>query len=197
VGTGTISHEGHLRPEHGGTNGSRAPNHVHKPPRSGKLAEETTSTQSEQQLVVFDLAQEAYGVDIGTVREIIRMQDVTSVPHRPDYVSGVINLRGRITPVVDLRKRFDLADLEISRDSRIVVVDIDGDDIGMIVDAVTEVLRISTTQIEPPSTMIAAGGSDYIVGIAKLEERLVLLLDLERVLTQVKGEAGVELLPAA
>jgi len=161
------------------------------------LAEETTSTQSEQQLVVFDLAQEAYGVDIGTVREIIRMQDVTSVPHRPDYVSGVINLRGRITPVVDLRKRFDLADLEISRDSRIVVVDIDGDDIGMIVDAVTEVLRISTTQIEPPSTMIAAGGSDYIVGIAKLEERLVLLLDLERVLTQVKGEAGVELLPAA
>ncbi len=161
------------------------------------MAEETTSTQSEQQLVVFDLAQEAYGVDIGTVREIIRMQDVTSVPHRPDYVSGVINLRGRITPVVDLRKRFDLADLEISRDSRIVVVDIDGDDIGMIVDAVTEVLRISTTQIEPPSTMIAAGGSDYIVGIAKLEERLVLLLDLERVLTQVKGEAGVELLPAA
>lgn len=152
------------------------------------MAEETTNnTQAEQQLVVFDLAQEAYGVDIGTVREIIRMQDVTSVPHRPDYVSGVINLRGRITPVVDLRKRFDLADLEISRDSRIVVVDIDGDDIGMIVDAVTEVLRISTSQIEPPSTMIAAGGSDYIVGIAKLEERLVLLLDLERVLTTARG----------
>ncbi len=161
------------------------------------MAEETTTTQSEQQLVVFDLAQEAYGVDIGTVREIIRMQDVTSVPHRPDYVSGVINLRGRITPVVDLRKRFDLSDLEITRDSRIVVVDIQGDDIGMIVDAVTEVLRISTTQIEPPSTMIAAGGSDYIVGIAKLEERLVLLLDLERVLTTAMGEAPVELLPAA
>jgi len=162
------------------------------------LAEDTTNTQSEQQLVVFDLAQEAYGVDIGTVREIIRMQDVTSVPHRPDYVSGVINLRGRITPVVDLRKRFDLSEQEITRDSRIVVVDIDGDDIGMIVDAVTEVLRISTTQIEPPSTMIAAGGSDYIVGIAKMEERLVLLLDLERVLTSGQpAEAGVELLQAA
>ncbi len=162
------------------------------------MAEDTTNTQSEQQLVVFDLAQEAYGVDIGTVREIIRMQDVTSVPHRPDYVSGVINLRGRITPVVDLRKRFDLSEQEITRDSRIVVVDIDGDDIGMIVDAVTEVLRISTTQIEPPSTMIAAGGSDYIVGIAKMEERLVLLLDLERVLTSGQpAEAGVELLQAA
>ena len=163
------------------------------------MAEESTNNaQSEQQLVVFDLAQEAYGVDIGTVREIIRMQDVTSVPHRPDYVSGVINLRGRITPVVDLRKRFDLADLEITRESRIVVVDIDGDDIGMIVDAVTEVLRISTSQIEPPSAMIAAGGSDYIVGIAKLEERLVLLLDLERVLTTaLGGEAPIELQAAA
>jgi purine-binding chemotaxis protein CheW len=162
------------------------------------LAEETTNTQSEQQLVVFDLAHEVYGVDIGTVREIIRMQDVTSVPHRPDYVSGVINLRGRITPVVDLRKRFDLAEQEITRDSRIVVVDIDGDDIGMIVDAVTEVLRISTAQIEPPSTMIAAGGSDYIVGIAKLEERLVLMLDLERVLTTAQsGDTPVELLQAA
>ena len=163
------------------------------------MAEEITNTQTEQQLVVFDLAHEASGVDIGTGREIIRMQDVTSVPYRPDYVSGVINLRGRITPVVDLRKRFELAQQEITRDSRIVVVDIDGDDIGMIVDAVTEVLRISTTQIHrPPSTMSAAGGSDYIVGIAKLEERLVLLLDLERVLTTaINGEVGVELLQAA
>ncbi|MBT4513966.1 MAG: chemotaxis protein CheW [Chloroflexi bacterium] len=198
MGTGTNSHQGHLRPSHGGTNGPATPNTVHKPPRSGKLAEEiTNNTQAEQQLVVFDLAQEAYGVDIGAVREIIRMQDVTSVPHRGDYVSGVINLRGRITPVMNLRKRFDLAEHEITRDSRIVVVDIDGDDIGMIVDAVTEVLRISTSQIEPPSTMIAAGGSDYTVGIAKLEERLVLLLDLERVLTTaISGEAVVEL-PAA
>lgn len=161
------------------------------------MAETTTTLASEQQLVVFDLAHEAYGVDIGTVREIIRMQDVTSVPHRPDYVSGVINLRGRITPVVDLRKRFALPETEITRESRIVVVDIDGQDIGMIVDAVTEVLRISTDQIEPPSNMIAAGGSDYIVGIAKLEAQLVLLLDLERVLTSVPIEGAQELLAAA
>ena len=161
------------------------------------MAETNTKARAEQQLVVFDLAQEAYGVDIGTVRELIRMQDVTSVPHRPDYVSGVINLRGRITPVVDLRKRFDLPQTEITRDSRIVVVDIDGEDIGMIVDAVTEVLRISADQIEPPSNMIAAGGSDYIVGIAKLESQLVLLLDLERVLTTVSAEGSPELLAAA
>ncbi len=161
------------------------------------MAENSTNSSTEQQLVVFDLAHEAYGVDIGTVREIIRMQDVTSVPHRPDYVSGVINLRGRITPVVDLRKRFNLPETEISRESRIVVVDIDGQDIGMIVDAVTEVLRISSDQIEPPSNMIAAGGSDYIVGIAKLESQLVLLLDLERVLTSAQTESSPELLAAA
>ena len=161
------------------------------------MAENSTNSSTEQQLVVFDLAHEAYGVDIGTVREIIRMQDVTSVPHRPDYVSGVINLRGRITPVVDLRKRFNLPETEISRENRIVVVDIDGQDIGMIVDAVTEVLRISSDQIEPPSNMIAAGGSDYIVGIAKLESQLVLLLDLERVLTSAQTESSPELLTAA
>ena len=161
------------------------------------MAENSTNSSTEQQLVVFDLAHEAYGVDIGTVREIIRMQDVTSVPHRPDYVSGVINLRRRITPVVDLRKRFNLPETEISRESRIVVVDIDGQDIGMIVDAVTEVLRISSDQIEPPSNMIAAGGSDYIVGIAKLESQLVLLLDLERVLTSAQTESSPELLAAA
>ena len=161
------------------------------------MAENSTNSSTEQQLVVFDLAHEAYGVDIGTVREIIRMQDVTSVPRRPDYVSGVINLRGRITPVVDLRKRFNLPETEISRESRIVVVDIDGQDIGMIVDAVTEVLRISSDQIEPPSNMIAAGGSDYIVGIAKLESQLVLLLDLERVLTSAQTESSPELLAAA
>lgn len=161
------------------------------------MAETNTKARAEQQLVVFDLAEEAYGVDIGTVREIIRMQDVTSVPHRPDYVSGVINLRGRITPVVDLRKRFDLPQAETTRDSRIVVVDIDGEDIGMIVDAVTEVLRISSDQIEPPSNMIAAGGSDYIVGIVKLESQLVLLLDLERVLTTAYAEGSPELLAAA
>ena len=160
------------------------------------MAENSTNSSTEQQLVMFDLAHEAYGVDIGTVREIIRMQDVTSVPHRPDYVSGVINLRGRITPVVDLRKRFNLPETEISRESRIVVVDIDGQDIGMIVDAVTEVLRISADQIEPPSNMIAAGGSDYIVGIAKLESQLVLLLDLERVLTSAQTESSPELLAA-
>ncbi len=98
---------------------------------------------AERQLVVFDLANEVYGINIGTVREIIRMQTVTFVPDAPEFVKGVINLRGRVIPVVDLRKRFGLPVTEPTPESRVLVVDIAGNDIGVIVDAVTEVQRIA------------------------------------------------------
>ncbi len=108
----------------------------------------------EQQLVVLDLAQETYGVDINTVREIIQMQEITKVPKTLDFVEGIINLRGKVIPVVDLRKRFGLPITEQNKDSRIVVVDIDGQSIGIVVDGVSEVLRISNDAVEPPSSMI-------------------------------------------
>jgi len=136
---------------------------------------------AERQLVVFDLAGEVYGVNIGTVREIIRMQDITHVPNAPDYVEGVINLRSRIIPIVDLRKRFGVTTKEITSESRIVVVDIAGEDIGMMVDAVREVLRISETSIEQASAIVTTSDSYYIQGIAKLGERLLILLDLDKV----------------
>lgn len=138
--------------------------------------------EAERQLVVFDLAGEAYGVNIGTVREIIRMQAVTHVPETPDFVEGVINLRGRVIPVVDLRKRFALATSEHTSDSRIVVVDIAGHDIGVIVDAVTEVLRVAGSSIESASALITTEDSYYMDGIAKIGDRLLILLDLDRVL---------------
>ena len=138
----------------------------------------------EKQLVVFDLSSEAYGVDIETVREIIRLQDITRVPKTPEFVEGVINLRGKVIPVLDLRKRFSLEVGEQSDENRIVVVDIRGQDIGMVVDAVTEVLRIPANSVEPPSSVIITADSDYLLGIAKLEERLIILLDLERVLSE-------------
>ena len=145
----------------------------------------TENTTLEEQLVVFDLASEAYGVDIGAVREIIRMQDITKVPRTPDFVEGVINLRGKVIPVVDLRKRFDLPVPEKqSKDNRIVVVDIGGQDIGVMVDAVTEVLRIATDSVAPPSSVITGTDSDYLLGIVKLESRLIILLDLEKVLSE-------------
>ena len=148
------------------------------------MAEEKNIAGEERQLVVFDLAHEAYGVDIMAVQSIIRMQAITKVPRTMHYVEGVINLRGTVIPVVDLRKRFGLVVTDETKDSRIVVVDINGQEVGMIVDAVTEVLRVSGDAIEPPSSVIAGADSAYLLGIAKLEDKLVILLDLDQVFTQ-------------
>lgn len=142
-----------------------------------------TTQQDEQQLVVFDLADEGYGVDISAVREIIRLQEITHVPRTPEFVEGVINLRGKVIPVIDLRKRFGLAVEAESQDNRIVVVDIGDQDIGVVVDAVTEVLRIPTDSVEPPASVITTADSDYLLGIAKLDSRLIILLDLQKVLS--------------
>ena len=147
------------------------------------MAEETNILTEETQLVVFDLAAEYYGVDINDVREIMRMQVITRVPGAPSFVEGVINLRGRVVPVVDLRKRLRLTIGEQTKESRIVVVDIGGRNVGVMVDAVTEVLRIPLSSVEPPSSMIANVNSDYLKGIAKLEAKLIILLDLNKVLS--------------
>ena len=145
---------------------------------------------SEKQLVVFDLAEEAYGVDISSVLEIIRMQDITQVPRTPEFVEGVINLRGKVIPVVDLRKRFDFEVEEATKDTRIVVVDISGQDIGVVVDAVNEVLRVSADAVEPPSSVITTADSEYLLGIVKLASRLIILLDLEQALSTIDS-AGI------
>ena len=151
--------------------------------------EEDKQQQSEKQLVVFDLANEVYGMDIGVVLEIIRMQEITKVPRTPEFVEGIINLRGKIIPVVDLRKRFSLPVTDETADNRIVVVDIDGQGIGMVVDAVAEVIRISTGSIEPPSEAITTQESDYLLGIAKLEDRLIILLDMNKLLMNEERQA--------
>ena len=147
-------------------------------------------SQAERQLVVFSLNTELYGVDINVVREIIRLQKLTNIPQTPSYVEGVINLRGSVTPVIDLRKRLDLQVRDATTDTRIVVVDVRNQNIGIIVDQVTEVLRISSDAIEPTSAIVTATDSDYILGIAKLEDRLIILLDLESALCQDALETG-------
>ena len=140
---------------------------------------------AEKQLVVFDLAGEHYGVDISTVREIIQMQTVTRVPGSASFVEGMINLRGIVIPVVDLRKRFGLDSAEHDKDTRIMVMHCKGQDIGMIVDSVTEVLRIQSDSIEPPSSVVTSSDSDseYLLGTAKLTDRLIILLDTDRLLS--------------
>ncbi len=137
-----------------------------------------------EQLVVFDLAHEFYGVDIGAVNTIIRMQEITKIPRTPEFVEGVINLRGSIVPVIDLRKRFGLPVSDATKSSRIVVVEAGGQMIGMVVDAVAETLRLSADMIEPPSPVVVNVDSAYVRGVGKQENRLVILIDLEKVLTE-------------
>ncbi len=137
----------------------------------------------ENQLVVFMLAKEHYGVRIAVVESIIKLQPITAVPCSPSFVEGVTNLRGRVLPVIDLRKRFGLPAEESTKDTRIVVVEMNGTLVGMIVDAVSEVLRVPAESVESPSPIITTVDSAFITGIAKVGERLIVLLDLEKVLS--------------
>ena len=138
----------------------------------------------EQQLVVFELAKEHYGVDIAHVESIVKMQAITVVPHAPAFVQGVTNLRGTVLPVIDLRQRFGMSLEGTTKDSRIVVVNMNGTKVGMVVDAVSEVLRIPSEAVEPPPPMVVSSiDAAFITGIAKLEDRLVILLDLAKMLS--------------
>ena len=145
----------------------------------------------ERQLVVFELADEMYGVDIDTVEGIIKMQAITKVPQAPGFVEGVTNLRGSVLPVMDLRRRFKLsaAAASLQNSMRIVVVALEGLKIGMVVDAVSEVLRISDDTVEPPPPLVTSVDSAFITGIAKVAERLIILLDLGKVLSSVEVDA--------
>ncbi|MFQ5500137.1 MAG: chemotaxis protein CheW [Candidatus Zixiibacteriota bacterium] len=134
------------------------------------------------QLVSFNIGSEEFGVDILKVQEINRMVEITKVPQAPSYVEGVINLRGKVIPIVDLRKRFNLEIKEYDKNTRIVVVDISGNIMGMVVDSVSEVLRLPASTIEPPPEIVTGINSEYIKGVAKLEDRLLIFLDLSMVI---------------
>ena len=142
----------------------------------------------ELQLVVFMIGNEEYGVEISEVQEINRMIEITRIPRAPKFVEGVINLRGKVIPVIDLRKRFGMDKKEYDKNSRIIVVEIDEKMVGMIVDAVTEVLRITSDNIEPPPPIVAGIGSEYLRGVGKLNDRMLILLDLAKVFTETEKE---------
>lgn len=139
------------------------------------------ATDEVLQLVSFTLGDEEFGVDILKVQEINRMVTVTSVPNAPLFVDGVINLRGKVIPIIDLRTRFGMPRKEHDKNTRIIVVELDGKVIGFVVDAVSEVLRIPRSVTEPPPSVVSGVNADYIVAVGKLEDRLLILLDLEKV----------------
>ncbi|HHY60068.1 MAG TPA: chemotaxis protein CheW [Clostridia bacterium] len=149
-----------------------------------------TAAPMEEQLVVFQLGNETYGIEISVVHEIIRMQSITKVPRTPEFVEGVINLRGRIIPVIDLHKRFGLPVEEETTHSRIIVVEVKGVTVGMIVDSVSEVLRLPTANIAPPPPAIVGGiETEYLRGVGKWQDKLIILLDLDRVLNKSEQNA--------
>ena len=134
------------------------------------------------QMVSFVLNEEEFGVDILKVQEIIRIVELTRVPNAPHFVEGVINLRGRIVPVIDLRKRFGLPQNEFDKNSRIVIGAVNNLVVGFLVDKVKEVLRVPKAVIEPPPEITSTIHTDYIIGVAKLDDRLLIVLDLEKIL---------------
>lgn len=137
---------------------------------------------TEMKVIVFQLNHEEYGVDIMQVRSIEKMLPITRVPRAPGFVKGVINLRGVVTPVVDLRKRFSFSELEETEETRIIIVHVDGTEVGLIVDGASDVIDITEEKIEPPSDLVGGVKAEYLRGVANLEDRLLIMLNLKKVL---------------
>lgn len=135
------------------------------------------------QLVSFHVGGEEFGLDILRVQEIIRIQPLTRVPNSPDFVDGVINLRGKVIPVIALRKRFGLPEQAHDKQTRIVVTEVSGNVLGFIVDSVSEVLRIPADTVEPPPRL-GKVEREYVSGVGKLDDRLLILLDVDRLMSE-------------
>lgn len=134
------------------------------------------------ELLGFLLADEEYAIDILEVKEIVRLQPITAVPRSPDWIRGIVTLRGVIVPIFDLRRRLGLAETEQGADARIVVAHRGDELAGLVVDRITEVVRVPAERIEPPPQTIGVSEAEYLRGVVRFEERLVILLNLARVL---------------
>jgi purine-binding chemotaxis protein CheW len=141
------------------------------------------------QVVVARLIDEDYGIPILQVQEIINMPDITRIPNMPDFIEGMINLRGKIVPILDLHKRFKLEATKRTDSTRVVVTMLDNQLVGFVVDSVSEVLRLSEDIIEPVPPAILKIGAEYLSGVAKFNSRLIILLSLERILTDIEKQS--------
>ena len=135
------------------------------------------------QLVTFGIGDEEFGVDILRVQEIIRTMEITKVPRAQDFVEGVINLRGKVIPIIDLRRRFGLPSRKHDKHTRIIVIELYDIIVGFVVDSVSEVLRIPASTVEPPPPVVSGVEAEYIRGVGKLQDRLLILIDLDRLLS--------------
>lgn len=142
----------------------------------------------DMQVVIFKLGQEDYGLPIEKVQEINRMVSITKLPNTPDFMEGIIDLRGKVIPVMDLRKRFGFSLAERSEESRIMVTDIAGNTVGLIVDGVNEVAKLPGDSIEPPPPSFVLD-AQFVRGVGKRENSLVILLDIDRLVSAAEQAA--------
>lgn len=159
--------------------------------------EEQVQTAAQLHVVTFNLDREAYAIEIAKTKEIILVGEITRVPQTPDYIRGVINLRGSVIPVVDLRACFQLTDRPYDEQSRIIITRMDERVVGLAVDAVSQVMKIPLEAVSPPPSTIAGLVGAHLTGVAKVEERMVLLLDIDRLLTAAQSGELASLDPAA
>ena len=148
--------------------------------RSQQYAEEMDQIQ----LVGMKLGEEEYAIDVLKITEIIRTVEITIVPRMESYILGVMNLRGKVVPVIDLRVRFNLDSCDFDKSTRIIVVSVNKENIGFVVDEVTEVIRIKRSMVEPTPPLVGSIGQEYILGICKYDSRLIMLLDIDRVIDE-------------
>jgi purine-binding chemotaxis protein CheW len=162
---------------------------------SAPQREEQKAVEATEHVATFFLSKEEYGVDVRLVQEIIRVTEITQVPRAPEFIKGVINLRGRIIPVVDLKRKLGLGEVETSRQARIVVVEVRGRLIGLLVDGASQVLKLPVSSIEPAPEEVVSVDEHHIRGVAKLEARLIILVDLQRVLAHELQEGSGQVRP--
>ncbi|MBL0388933.1 purine-binding chemotaxis protein CheW [Tumebacillus sp. ITR2] len=143
----------------------------------------------EVKVIVFRLEDEEYGVEVNQVRSIEHMQKITRVPRTPEFVKGVINLRGIVTPVIDLKSRFDLGEENYTDTTRIIIVAVDDMEVGLIVDAANDVIDIPVNKIEQPPAVVGGINKAYLRGVAKLSDRLLIMLNLDKVLSNEEIQA--------
>ena len=155
--------------------------------------EETDDDQGLTQLVTFSIGEEEFGVNILQVQEIIRTMKITNIPRAPEFVEGVINLRGKVIPIVDMRRRFGLEPKEHDKNTRMIVIENETLIVGFVVDSVSEVLRMPASSMQPPPATVAGLDSGYIDGVGKLDDRLLILLNLDSLLNndELKALSGV------
>ena len=142
------------------------------------------------EMISFSIDEEDYAVNIQTVKEVIRIKEISRLPKTPSFVKGVINLRGDVIPIIDLRDKFGLEQREYTKMTRVIVAELDGRPVGMAVDSASQVIRISSSDIEPPPPLVGGLSGEYLRGIGKLGEKLIILLNIDRILT---AEEKIEL----